>query len=442
MKRTTKRLLAVATTAALCAPMAAMATNGYFGHGIGMKSMGMGGAGIAMAQDSLASATNPAAAAAVGNRIDFGVNIFNPDRDMKLSGTTAPVPPFPNPNVFNGIYDGNDRSMFLIPEFGYNRDLGNDMAFAITVVGRGGMNTDYNKAIPLFTGPAQKKGGIDLAQLYISPTFAMKLNEKHSVGITLNAIYQRFKAEGLENFVPFAADGDGSDLTGGDYSASTGFSIGLGWTGEVAPGVTLGATYTSKAEMSEFDDYSDLLAEEGDLDIPASVGVGVAFEATPTTTVAFDVTKIYYSQVASISNPLVPNLTDCPFLGGGGTTSDCLGGDNGPGFGWEDMTVFKLGVSWQFEKDLVLRAGYNHGENPIPTSETFFNILAPGVVEDHITFGATKTLANGAELTFMLMHAFENTVKGSGSIPAAFGGGEVDLRMQQNAVGIAYGWDM
>ncbi len=49
MKRTTKKLLTVAVSAALFTPMAAMATNGYFGHGIGMKSMGMGGAGIAMA---------------------------------------------------------------------------------------------------------------------------------------------------------------------------------------------------------------------------------------------------------------------------------------------------------------------------------------------------------------------------------------------------------
>jgi len=427
MKRTTKNLLTAAVTAALFTPVAAMATNGYFGHGIGMKSMGMGGAGIALAQDSLASATNPAAAALTGNRIDFGLNIFNPERSMKISGNPAPGA--------NGDYSGDQKPMFLVPEFGYNRDLGNDMAFGLTVVGRGGMNSSYNKVNPLF---GTTKAGIDLAQLYISPTFAMKLNEKHSVGVVLNIIHQRFKAEGLENFVPLAADGDGSDLTTGDIDTSNGFSIGLGWTGTVAPGVTLGATYTSKAEMSEFDGYSDLFAEQGDFDIPASAGVGVAFEATPTMTVAFDVTKIYYSQIAAINNPLTPNILNCM----GGDPSFCMGADDGAGFGWDDMTVFKLGVSWQMDKNLVLRAGYNHGENPIPNSETFFNILAPGVIEDHITLGATKTLANGAELTFMFMHAYEKEVKGSGSIPAAFGGGEVDLKMSQNAVGIAYGWDM
>ena len=432
MKLTTKKILAVAVTAALCAPMAAMATNGYFGHGIGMKSMGMGGAGIAMAQDSLASATNPAAAALTGNRIDFGLNLFKPNRESKVTGSAG------GSGAYDGTYDGNETSMFPIPEFGYNRDLGNDMAFGLTLVGRGGMNTDYNKPFGLYTGAANEKAGIDLAQLYISPTFAMKINPDHAVGVTLNMIYQRFKAHGLENFAGMAADGTGDNLTSDEYDSSTGFSVGLGWTGKVSPGVTLGATYTTKGKMSKFDKYSDLFAEQGKFDIPASLGLGVAVETTPALTVAFDVSRIYYSGVASINNPLTPNLLNCM----GGDPSQCLGADNGPGFGWDDMTVYKLGVSWKYQSDLVLRAGLNHGKQPIPTSETFFNFLAPGVIENHLTLGATKTLANGAELTFMYMHAFEKEVKGSNSIPAAFGGGEVDIKMSQDAIGVAYGWDL
>jgi len=40
------------------------------------------------------------------------------------------------------------------------------------------------------------------------------------------------------------------------------------------------------------------------------------------------------------------------------------------------------------------------------------------------------------------MHAFENEVKGSGSIPVGFGGGEADIKMYQDAIGIAYSWKM
>lgn len=420
-----KHIVSGAVAASLCVPMASWATNGYFGHGIGMKSMGMGGAGIAMAQDATASATNPAAAAFAGNRVDLGLNLFRPNRESTVSGTTGPGP---TPGMFDGTYDGNETSIFLIPEFGYNRMLSSDMGFGLTVIGRGGMNTDYDKEFMMFSGGSGKKAGIDLAQLYISPAFAMKLNNDHAVGITLNLIYQRFKAEGLEGFTGMAADGDGSDLTGNGYDSSKGFSVGIGWTGKVAPNLTLGATYTTKGQMSEFDKYSDLFAEQGDFDIPPSVGVGLAFDATPAVTVAFDVTKIYYSKVASINNPLVPNI-------GNG-----MGADDGPGFGWEDMTVFKLGVNWQYQKALMLRAGFNHGKQPIPEEETLFNFLAPGVVENHLTLGATWTLANEAELTVAYMHAFVKEVEGSGSIPAGFGGGEVDLKMSQDSLGVAYGW--
>ena len=423
MKRTTKKLLTVAATAALFTPMAAMATNGYFGHGIGMKSMGMGGAGIALAQDSMASATNPAAAADVGNRIDFGLNLFRPDRKAALQGTS---------------YDGNETAMFPIPEFGYNLDLGNGRAFAITVVGRGGMNSDYDNEMPLFSGGSGITPGIDLAQLYISPTFAMKVNQNHSVGVTLNAIYQRFKAQGMDFFANFS--NDPSSVTSGEYDSSTGFSVGLGWTGKLSPTLTAGATYTSKASMSKFSKYAGFFPDEGAFDIPASLGLGIANKMSPDVTLAFDVTKIFYSDNKTTGNPFA-NFFGCPALTGG-TNIDpaCMGGANGPGFGWQDMVVYKVGLSWKAANDLVMRVGFNHGDNPIPSSETVFNILAPGVVEDHITLGATKTLANGGELTFMYMHAYENEVKGS--VPGAFGGGNADIRMAQDAIGVAYGWDM
>jgi hypothetical protein len=38
----------------------ALATDGYFDHGYGVKAKGLGGAGVAFAQDSIVSATNPA----------------------------------------------------------------------------------------------------------------------------------------------------------------------------------------------------------------------------------------------------------------------------------------------------------------------------------------------------------------------------------------------
>ena len=49
---------------------------------------------------------------------------------------------------------------------------------------------------------------------------------------------------------------------------------------------------------------------------------------------------------------------------------------------------------------------------PVPDTEVVFNILAPAVVEDHITFGFTKTTGNGLEWNFNVMHALNASVSG------------------------------
>jgi long-chain fatty acid transport protein len=50
----------------------ARGTNGYLMDGYGVKSQGVVGVGIALPQDALAAATNPAGMAVVGNRSDVG----------------------------------------------------------------------------------------------------------------------------------------------------------------------------------------------------------------------------------------------------------------------------------------------------------------------------------------------------------------------------------
>jgi long-chain fatty acid transport protein len=414
-----RKVLLAAAAAAVLAPGAALATTGYFAHGYGIKAKSMGGVGIALPQDALAAASNPAGIAWIGNRFDAGVEWFSPDRGASITGSMAPGA--------NGTYDGNDTSSFLIPEFGYNRVINPNLTFGVAVYGNGGMNTDYaTNPFAAFggTGPA----GVDLMQLFIAPTIAWK-SGNHSVGVSLNLAYQRFKAEGIQGFAGFSASP--GNVSNRGYDDSTGVGARVGWTGQVSSTVTLGATYQTKTQMSEFDKYSGLFADQGDFDIPENYGLGIAVKATPALVVAADVQRINYGDIAAVGN-----RADCLFMGA------CqLGGTNGPGFGWENTTVYKFGLAYEWKPGTTLRAGYVMLDQPIPASQTFFNILAPGVVEDHVTLGLTLEMSKTSELSFMYMHAFENEVNGSGSIPLVpLGGGEANLRMSQDSLGIAYGW--
>jgi long-chain fatty acid transport protein len=181
--------------------------------------------------------------------------------------------------------------------------------------------------------------------------------------------------------------------------------------------------------MGEFDKYRGLFAEQGGFDIPANYGAGVACRVAPPVTLAFDVVRIEYSGVRSINNPLLPNLFQAP-----------LGTDGGAGFGWKDVTAYKFGGLWQVNPDLQLRAGYNYGKQPIPASETLFNVLAPGVVEQHFTLGGTLKIGSNAELSLAYMYAPEKKVNGSNSIPAPFGGGNANIRLKEQSFGLAVGW--
>lgn len=420
MKISFKNKIRMATAVALLTPSLAFATNGYFAHGWGMKSKAMAGAGIANPEDAMAGANNPAGMVHAGNRVDFGIDWFSPDREASITGNGG--------GLNQGPLDGNGSDNFLIPEFGYNQMLGNDSSFGVVVYGNGGMNTNYEGGIVLFNGGAgPNRTGVDLSQLFIAPTYSMKINNAHSFGVSLNLAYQRFQAEGLQNFTGFSSSP--TNLTNNGYSTSTGYGLTLGWMGQLAPNFSLGATYRSQTYMSEFDEYAGLFAEQGDFDIPSMYGVGMKFTPSSSVTILFDYTHINYSDIASIANDASTLFTSA------------LGNDNGAGFGWQDMDIYKLAIAWQMSPDLILRAGWNHGDQPIPASETLFNILAPATVEDHLTLGATWTLANKSELTVAYMHAFENTVNGANSIPGGFGGGEANIGMSQNSLGIAYGYE-
>ena len=413
-----KSLIALSISGALAAP-SAFATNGYFAHGYSTAGKGLAGAGVAHSQDALASATNPAGLVKVGERLDVGGAIFNPNRQYTISGT-----PTGNPGTFGlspGTYE-SAHDYFFIPHIAYNWMLDDTTAVGIAAYGNGGMNTDYkNVPYPYMAGAsgtfAGGSAGVNLSQLFINASYAKQIDDKNALGASLIMAYQMFKAHGLGAFGANGFSTDAANLTDKGDDSSLGFGVKLGWQGDVTPDVTLGVSYQSKMSMDEFSDYSGLYAEAGGFDIPATAIIGLAWKTSDRSTLVFDIQKIYYSDVASIANP-VENLFACQ----GGDANSCLGGSNGGGFGWDDMTVIKLGYEWQ-QNDMTWRVGVSNGDQPIQGggqttpppngSQVMFNILAPGVIETHLTFGFTMPIDASSEFTFAGMYAPSNDVTGS-----------------------------
>jgi long-chain fatty acid transport protein len=406
-------------------PLSAFATNGMNPEGTGVKNRGMGGAGIAMAEETAAIVINPAAVVNVGDRLDVALGVFSPKpRSYDLSGNTNAGGV---PGATLNANQESDSNYFLIPFFGMSFPIDAQSAWAVTISANGGMNTDYanNFAAGLgYTGST----GINLAQLFVSGTYGRKLSPDVSVGISAIYAYQQFEAKGLRAFGDFGLSSDDTALTDNGTDNADGFGVKIGIQAKLSNSITIGAAYQPKVTMSKFDKYKGLFADQGELDIASTISAGIAWKVNPQMTVAFDYLYIDYGDVTAIGNTSTT-------IG-----AKLLGSSDGPGFGWESINVFKLGMQYASSDKMTWRVGWNHGDNPIKSSEVSVNFLAPGVITDHLTFGGTYNMDKNSELSFNFVHSFNQSVSGpfAPTLPP-FGGGTMKLEMAQNYIEVGYG---
>lgn len=422
--RYTLVLLTAAVSTALISGQA-QATNGMFAHGYGTISKGMAGAGSAAPQETTAMATNPAGLMSVTNRLDAGLAYFSPKRSYTVEG---------EPSGAEGSFGLTPESVdsgsetFFIPSFGYSKALGTDAAWGVAVVGNGGMNTDY----PQSAGGGQGtfyagNTGMNLEQLGVFPTFAKSFADgKASFGISGVFVYQTLSVDGVGSFADFSSDPDNLSNNGTD--TSTGFGVKLGVMGEVAEGFTLAASYQPTVDMTEFDKYSGLLSDGGDLDVPPLLTLGLAYEIAQGSTVVFDVQTIGYSEVNSIGNAFDTTALQTQGL--------LFGADDSHGFGWDDMTVYKLGYEFEASPAMTWRVGYSISENPVGEDDVTLNILAPAVIEQHLSAGMTmkqQASAWNAALTI----APSNSVEGENVLDPVQ---TIELEMDQVELEVSYSY--
>lgn len=404
------------------------ATNGYFAHGYGARNKAMAGAGTAMAQDAIASAINPAALAYVGDRLDFELELFSPFRQYRVSGAPSTTPgSFP---LQQGTVE-SDNNFFPVATLGWSQKLDAQQSIGLAMYGNGGMNTDYKPfANSMCGGLGGGNGsfcggrtGIDMAQAFIVGSYAHSFHKgRYSLGISPIFAAQTFKIRGVGAFGMFSSDNSSVSDRGRDYSFGAGFRV--GGQAELLPGLKLGASYKSRIYMSKFERYQGMFAQQGGFDIPDSFNVGLAWAVDDAWTAAFDVEHIRYSEIKSVGTPMAPLFQGAK-----------LGSGNGPGFGWNDMTIYKFGLQWQQNADWIWRGGVSYGQQPIEGSEVMFNILAPGIQEWHLTGGFSHALSKEDELSFAFMYSPQKTISGANPmIP----GQTIDLSMEQFSLQL--GW--
>ena len=425
----TAALLCSAAAASLL-PSAAHATDGYFQDGVGMRDKAMGGAGVADPETPLSLAVNPAGIAEIDSSIELGISAFSPRRQYTGSGGPGFTP---SGTVVSG------SNWFPLPGAAASWKLDEDSAIGVSLSGNGGMNTNYEGAAnPACVSPPLPasygtfcggSAGVNLMQAFISVGYARKFGDALTIGVSPILGFQIFKAHGLAAFTydmggnPLTVDPAG--LTDNGNSTSAGFGVKVGVLLKPASGIRIGAAYQSKIWMGRLKKYDGLFEDGGKFNIPSNFTIGVSIDAAPNVTFNADYKHINYSDVPAVSNP--------------STIQAQFGSKGGPGFGWKDVDVFKVGIEAGVTDKVKLRAGASFNNNPVQSGDVTLNILAPGVSTQHYTVGAGIATSDRSSLNFEFLYSPDASTTGIEITPAGPNPGHtIEVKMHQFEFGV--GW--
>lgn len=401
----------------LLLPAALCAMNGAAEIGVGAKSKGMGGVGVALPQDSFAAAHNPAGTVWLCNRGDIGLGYTFQSADVfTYTISTGLVEPELSGRSTRGLW---------FPELGVIWHPHKCHALGLMGFVVGAMQVHYPR--DLFNLGDSTPLILEAYTVFFTPSWSWRFSPGQSIGLAVNIAFQTFSSNvntGGANSSAFWNRQNQSFVADGEFDGTAGASLRFGWLGHFFHRLQVGLSYQTKSWSGKLSTYKGWIPNAGDLKWPAQVAAGFSWTFCHNWVVAFDYLCTFWQDVK-----------------GWGNTNFALnprqGSPQGPGFGWRDRSVVKVGTAWTPWRCCTLRLGYNYGPTPIKSREVFRNQATMQVVEHHITLGATACLGCG-EFTGYYYHGFKKSVKGSApyDVSSIY---TANLSNSQNGFGFEYG---
>jgi len=129
------------------------------------------------------------------------------------------------------------------------------------------------------------------------------------------------------------------------------------------------------------------------LDYPAMASIGVGFSGMEGWKFALDARYIDYSNTDGFNNT------------GFDTTTGAV-----QGFGWDSIMVYAFGAQYDLDDCVSFRFGYAMNDNPISKENGFFNVAAPGIIEQHASAGMTYCVSKDWYFDLTYRQGFENSL--------------------------------
>ncbi|MGC8591673.1 OmpP1/FadL family transporter [Acidithiobacillus sp.] len=399
-------MLLSALAAALLSATAAKATVGYQFNGIGQYELGMSGAVVAAPGDAMTVITNPAGMAWIQAQGDAAAEIFNPTRSASFGQGTI----------------GSHTNIYGIPALGWMVPVQHRRVFlGGGFFGTAGLGVNYlqqpyfvpSPADPSQLIPANLKAYSSISMMIMALGVAWKPSSTWSIGVALNfanenVAFQETTAGTMPNGFPFSA---GMNFSNPANAYGIGATMGVLY--KINTLVTLGATYRSpifftpltwqETAESVPNPVTGEISAAGSagqysmrLNFPQQIALGIALHPTQKLLVSIEGQWINWR--STLNTVSIYGPWD-------------QGGSIALGTHWQNSWVGSVGVQYVTTRWLTLRTGYSYGSSPITKGNLYSNLLAPAVVTNQVTVGATENLATHWQITEAYMHAFKNTMR-------------------------------
>lgn len=346
----------------------------------GQKALGMGHAGVAMAESSEVVFFNPAAMTQLESdfAITGGISLVSSAiayQNSETNSTAETDSPIGTPVNF---YLTKKYSDTISYGFGIYTPYGNTVEYEKDWVGSHLVNN------------------ITLKAIYLQPTIAYQMSEKYSIGFGPTLVSGEVEFNRNLSSALVDENGDRSNLTISESGiTATGYNI--GFFAKQNDKMSWGVSYRSKVDMEARGGKADfenipasqqgLFADtkfDADLVLPAELNIGISYKMSDVTTVAFELNRAYWSEYETL---------DVDFANSAPTSVNARN--------YEDADTFRFGVQHQFNNDLVLRAGIYFDKSPV--QDSFFAPETPRNDAVGYTFGSSYKMNKNLELDFSIL---------------------------------------
>lgn len=381
-------------------PAYAFAANGLISIGFGSESIAMGGADQAVTHDINSLNINPAGISAIKNdtaKFDFILfNVLNGRHADQFGNNSEP-----------------DKDLFAFGLAGYATKLSDSpYTLGVAVFLQGGIGVEHSQIRTVY-GTTDNMTNL-LSNIRVNTGFSREVSDDTSIGVTLVLTQAESEQELFPNTSFFDSGNPASAFFGFHIARAraTGIGFKLGIQHELNNDTSLGLTYTSPIQMNFKNGY--MVSNQSSIglgkvrynnvsihgfDAPEEVRAGIKFKPAENLTLAFDLAWLNWSK--SLDTVTVhATLPDNPSAQPNITTNSNLN--------WQNQYVYALGLQYQYNHNLQLHAGYNYGNNPVPTNAT--TPLTSAITEQHITAGFSYQFDKHWQHKFALQYALPHKV--------------------------------